>query len=495
MLRKPAHHARSDYLTATDFFKYLTCPHWPWFDRFADAKDRELKRELTEGEKHRLEDGYAHEERVMEALMKGKAVKTMQETGDPATLFAATKQAMEEGAECIYQGTLLHGDWWGRPDLLIRTEGASSLGNWHYFAMDIKSSHELKNTHTAQLVFYSQLLKNIQGVFPSKAGIINLDHEEHMIDPSASLSEFADLLEKLQRVRSGERPASVVRKSCFDTGPWGEACLADAEAKNDIALLYNVDVRKLEILRGLGIKTVNDVAEMNADEYAGIAPGLTARGLETMKYQARALRDKTVFVKTPVELLESPYEIYFDIESDLPNDADYLYGFLVREDHREPEYIRFVAEKPEDESLMWKAFLAWLETLPDDYVVYHYASYEKTRLRLLAQRHGGSDALERFRSRLIDLKPPATGRITFPLYFYSLKKICRSLGFQWRGNLQSGGESIDYYERWCKTGDRKILEDILIYNEDDVRATAHLKDWLATYALSTAEYHEPYPWL
>lgn len=480
-------------LTASDFFKYLTCPHWPWFDRFASDEECLLKREMTEGEQRRLDDGYVHEREVMAELMKGKRVTVMEISGDPQSLFLATKEAMERGEECIYQGTLIDGDLQGRPDLLLREQGASKLGNWHYIPVDIKSSHELKKTHLFQLVFYSELLRRIQDVMPNRAGIINRDHEEHYVDPKETLPEFFEVFEKLQKIIRGERPPCVVRKSCFDTSPWGEACLKDAQKTNDIALLYNVDVKKLEALRGLGILTVDQVAEMEVESYAGSAPGLTMHGLETIKLQAQSLKDGTVFIKKPIGFPETECEIYFDIESDLPNDVDYLYGFLMCRGGSN-EYISFIAERPDQEGEMWRSFLAWLDTLPEQYVVYHYAPFEPMRIRLLESRYGSSEALERFRSRLVDLKPIATKQLTLPLYFYSLKKICRFFGFSWRGELQSGGASIDYYERWCETGDRNILNDIIIYNEDDVRATLHLKEWLSAYAKEIRSYRKPYPW-
>jgi predicted RecB family nuclease len=476
-----------------DFFKYLICPHWPWFERFATDEEKKKMRVLTDGEIRRLDDGYQFEERVMRELMHEKRIRIMSEKGEAQQLFLATKEAMEQGEEVIYHGTLLDGDVVAVPDMLLRTPGASTLGNWHYIPFDLKSSHELKKTHLFQLICYAQLLERIQGVVPERAGILNRDHEEHAIDPKESAGEFFEVLEKLRMIDRGERPSPVVRKSCFDVSPWGSACLADAEKTNDIALIYNVDVKKLVALRGLGVRTVADAANMEVSSYADAVQGLTTHALETIKMQAQSLLAGTVFIKKAVQLPESSCEIYFDIESDLPNDVDYLYGFLVCKDGK-TEYIPFVAEQPSDEGAMWHAFLAWLQTLPPEYVVYHYAPFEPMRLRLLESRHGTSEQLEIFRSRMVDLKPIATKQLTLPLHFYSLKKICRFFGFSWRGELQSGGASIDYYERWCETGDRKILNDILIYNEDDDRATLHLKKWLSEYAGETGTYQKPYPW-
>lgn len=499
-------------LTATDFYKFLTCPHWPWFERFASPKEKKLKRKLTPAEERRLDDGYLHEKEVMRERMAGKNVKALSERGDVKKLFAATLKAMKAGAEAIYQGTLADGDWRGRPDLLVKIGGASKLGNWHYVPLDIKVAHELKPSHRHQLTFYSFLLERAQGVFPEKAGIINRDKEDLLFEPASWLREFEDVLAKLESIRAGEKPAFVLRKACMDTSPWGAACRAQAEAANDIALLYNVDVKKLAALRDLGVRTVGDAAELQVESLVGAAPGLTSRALESARLQARSLRDRTVFVKEPVSFTETPLEIYFDIESDLPNDVDYLYGFLLRDPSARfarsgqavgtsgrqvvggAKYHAIVAERPEDESKLWREFLEWIETLPEDYIVYHYAPYERSRLRLLETRYGGSPALGRFKSKLFDLKNSATKNVTYPLYFYGLKYICKFLGFSWTGELQSGGESIDWYERWCKTGKRKILDAIIQYNEDDVRATMFLKDWLTAYARERAAYDEPYAW-
>src|SRR3989344_1362606 len=507
-------------LTATDFYKYITCPHWPWFDRFASPEELKLKRALTSGEERRLDDGLSHERDVMNVLFKDQRVTELAVSGDSTALFQATLQAMQEGVPVIYQATLMHGDWHGRPDLLMRQEGASNLGNWHYVPVDIKTSHEIKVTHRFQLVFYSFLLQRVQGLVPEKAAIVNSDKEWHWMEPKTSVAEFEEVLAKLEDIRAGEKPPLVLRKACMDTSPWGEACKRQAEAANDIALLYNVDVKKLAALRDFGIKTVPDAASPHLMDFAGAAPGLTTHSLEVANMQAQSLLNKTVFIKEKISLPESPLEIYFDIESDQPNDVDYLYGFLMKPkiaDHADhtgapvgarfiaprsddstdasrPQYISFVAEKPEDEGKMWKEFLAWLETLPSDYIVYHYAPYEPTRLKLLASRHGSSAALSAFMDRLVDLKPLATKRVTYPLYFYGLKYICKFLGFSWTGALQSGGESIDWYERWCASGDREVLRQIVQYNEDDVRATLFLKEWLDAHAREVTQYEAPYPW-
>ena len=190
-------------------------------------------------------------------------------------------------------------------------------------------------------------------------------------------------------------------------------------------------------------------------------------------------------------------EIHFDIEGHTPTSRDYLFGFLLRSPGREAEYLSFVAEKPEEEEKMWRAFVAWTETLPASYTVFHYASHESTRLATLAKRYGDEDhpSLTHFRTRLIDLKNIMADTAVFPIYFYSLKAIAGFLGHAWTGEVKGGGASVTAYDTWLETGDRAILESIIHYNREDVEATALALDWLRGYATQETLYAKPYPWM
>lgn len=485
-----AHH---DYLTATDFYQLLQCPHWPYFERFASDDVKKLKREPTAFEVRMRENGVAHEGNVVRELFAGKEIEEAPVTRDAEKDFEATLELMKRGVPLIYQGTLTDGDWTGRPDLLQRQEGSSALGEWFYVPVDVKSTHQIEKYQKLQLTFYATLLERIQKRFPARPAIINIDGERLEFEASEYISEFESTVVELERIRAGECPDPVLRKSCYDTGPWGKACEQLAKSTNDIAQLYNIDVRKLKLLRGLGIRTVDEAAAMDPQTLDGAAPGLRLHGLEVAKMQAQALRDRCVIIREPVTLPSDGLEIHFDIESDPPNDVDYLYGFLVREPAGD-RYVSFVAKTLEEEGEMWRSFLAWIDTLPEQFYIYHFAAYEVARLKVLESRYGGSAGLERFRERMIDLKEITSDSVVFPLYFYGLKYIAPFLGFSWTGSVKGGGQSVDVFEQFLEKKDASLLDSILQYNEDDVRATAHLKDWLVAYAKERNRYDPPYPW-
>lgn len=485
--------AYKDYLTASDYYRFLQCPHWPYYERHALPEEKNQKRQFTKSEEQRMEDGLLHEQDVIKGLFGDQEIVEVPRTMDPEKDCEATIELMKKGVPLIYQGTLTHDDWTGRPDILRRVEGESLLGVWHYEPLDIKSSHNLERYHRLQLMFYAVLLEVLQGRFPTFGYILAKDKTQFPVELGLLVSEFEEITQELEKIRAGEKPDPVLRKSCFDTSPWGKVCEAYAKSTDDIAQIFNVDIKRLKALRELGIRTVHDAAEMDIVDLDGRAPGLRLHALEVAKLQAQSLTRNQVIIREPVFLPTPPLEIHFDIESDPPNDMDYLYGLYVREKGK-AKYIPFVAKRLEDEKAMWQSFLEWVGTLPLDYQVIHYASYERVRLAVMEKRYGGSPALDLFKERMVDLKQIVTSSLVIPRYFYGLKYVAKFLNHSWRGEVKGGGQSVDVFEEYLNTGNEKLLEQIIIYNEDDVLATAHISDWCRQYAKELTSYDAPYPW-
>lgn len=58
-----------------------------------------------------------------------------------------------------------------------------------------------------------------------------------------------------------------------------------------------------------------------------------------------------------------------------------------------------------------------------------------------------------------------------------LKVVARLAGFRWRDDDPDGAQSMVWYEQAVK-GDEEARRRLLTYNEDDVRATRVLRDWM-----------------
>lgn len=346
-----------------------------------------------------------------------------------------------------------------------------------------------------QLVLYAKILEEVQGLFPEDVAIINRDSERVELHLTAKHREktFA-CVDAILAVMRGTKPGLKLASLCKNS-PWFAECVAEAEAARDIALVYRVDSRSLENLRELGIRTIDDVAAMDVDALPKI-PYAGVDALRKAKVQAQSLLDKDVKWLAKPSIPDAALKLYFDIEGDPLLGMEYLFGFWVvgdterkyatvgnvREDAETGEYfLYFLAEQYEDEGAMWRQFLAWTELLPHgEYVTYHYADYERSHTNILVERYGGSDSFTQFSKSYVDLLKTVMVSVVLPLYFYSIKDIAKSkfVNFKWRHAKAGGAQSIFWYEDWLEKGDRSILNDIVDYNEDDVRATKALHEWL-----------------
>lgn len=478
--------------TPSLFFKHATCPHWIWHDRFSDPKKKGETPALLE---KLLEQGVLHEERYVKDLKFVEVEET-----NPQEAFVHTIKLMKDGADLIYQGEIQYEVdgilYRGRPDLLEKQRGKSKFGDYYYVPVDIKSSSEIKKEQWMQLTLYSKILEEVQGFFPVEVAIINRDHERVplTISPKHRAKTFQKIDEIIGVVK-GNKPPLKLSSDCKNS-PWYSSCVQEAESSNDIALLYRLDWRSHPKLREEGINQVTDAAAMKIEQLPKI-PYASVKTLERIKLQAESLLSGELkWVGTP-KLPETSLNLYFDIEGDPLLQVQYLWGFWVVGDpdgkyaqigHVKKQddgkyFLYFLAEQPEDEGTMWKDFLKWLELLPkEDITIWHFHHYEVDQCKALEKMYGGSDTLHDFVSKFVDLSTIVQKNVIFPLYFYSIKDIAKSkfLNYKWRHAKAGGAQSIFWYEEWLEKGDRAILNDVIDYNEDDVRATEYLHHWLVT---------------
>ncbi|MEA3249790.1 MAG: TM0106 family RecB-like putative nuclease [Patescibacteria group bacterium] len=465
-------------VTGGMFVRYFSCPHWLYFDVYGDPAERS---EPTSFAEMLIERGLIHEEKIINGL-------EYESVGDGSLeeRFERTVELMKRGVERIYHGILMDDDMVGEPDLLERSnDAASDFGEYHYSAVDIKSAERLTDSMRLQLAFYGELLERVQGIRPKECQVLNGSGARIGFQLKEVDELYPRVIGEIREILAGKKPMPRVASGCKQS-PWFKKCIAFAEDGRDVTLIYNVKMKILTRLRELGIRTIDDAAEMDIDEVREQESSIKRKHLTRIQLQAKALIEKTHYFRKDINLPEAKMDIFFDIEGDPLRSFEYLFGFWVRDEYGE-RYVHQMAEVPGGEEKMWKEFLGWADSLPDDYAVYHFGTYEKTRLNSMEARYGGSDALERFRGRMIDLNEIVKDRVTFPLYFYGIKDIGNYIGFLRKGEIAGGGESVAWFERWLATKDRDALEEIIRYNRDDVIATRELKDWLVVESAKAKE--------
>ena len=439
------------------FYQYLRCPSWIWLDVFGDAEKRRQLHPLSE---LLWRQGLLHDTHI---IPNQEFVKVENDDLDDAA--TETLRLMRQGRQTIYRGVLIDDEWVARPDVLERVEGKSLFGNYYYVACDIKRVRYLEDVHRFQGVFYALLLEKIQGTRPVQGYVMNPDKEVLNFIIEDSLEKFHLTLGEIEKILRGGKPPPFISSACRES-PWLNHCIKEAESCDDLALIAHVSSDERSSFIEAGYASVRELVKVPVDLVVKKVTGVGKRRIEHLYRQAQVLVEGNPILIEPIDLSKAPVELYIDIESDPLRD-------VVCEGDK-ATYTPFFADSPEEEKSAWLSFVNFVGKYKGA-PIYHYGHFEIFVIQRLAEKYG--HALENFET-LSDIGRAVFHNAVFPVYFYSLKDIARVLGFNWRHPEASGLNSIFWYHNWIETNNRKTREDIINYNEDDVRATKLLKDWL-----------------
>ncbi len=464
-------------IRATDLYSLTECDRMVYLNH---NRDKNLRDERSEYQKYLAAEGEAFEDRVVATL---KVEKPAYIIGDLETGWQQTLELMQNGAKIIYQGVLLHDDVVGVPDLLIRVDDvASALGTHIYRPVDIKLASKSKKGHRLQVMCYAWLLEQIQTVRPvgslylkDAKDAVGLFTEE-IVKFDAPL--FNAYLAETRLLAAGEERKPFISSVCKMCG-WQSFCTQIAEENHDASLLPGMRRTVWQMLHTQNRGRISDVTNIPREELLNIK-GVGDKVADKILRHAQALTNDEAIIFKKIKLpAPSPYDVFYDIES-IPNEQfHYLMGYVVKRDGTWV-YEYDLAEKPADEGLMWLSFLARLDAFlgHKGAHVYHYGAYEKTAIKQLTERHGGTERAERLMDRLVNLEKAIKKSIALPLRSYSLKAVAPWLGFSWDSETTSGGDSVLDFIHWLENGDRTYINRILHYNEEDCHATVAVRDWL-----------------
>jgi predicted RecB family nuclease len=418
--------------------------------------------------------------------------------GDWRAGAQATVALMAAGADAIVGGVLLapmthHTYLVSRPDLLVKQPGWSVWGDWQYDPIDIKLGKKPKLDYQLVSAYHAYLLAQMQGNWPAASWLALRAGRYYSVDLVQQLPKMAAVVTDCwHSLRSPLPPEVFIAHSRCDLCRWYSHCYGAARQQQHLSLLPGVTPARYTHLQALGLTTVQTLSEANPLHLAHL-PGFGDTVAEKLVHQAQAtLHDRAIarsvpghaFPLSPRDLPSAAVELYFDIEAAPDVDLIYLHGVLVV-DHRagSETFHPLLAETLADEQRAWEHFLDVVLLYPDA-PIYHFCPYEAQTARKLTEHYGSlaPGELTRLLNRFVDIHWAVTESVTLPVESYALKHIARWMGFQWRDSEANGAQSICWYNEWLATGDRAYLEAILRYNEDDCRATYHVKRWLTAFA-------------
>jgi len=447
------------------------------------------------------EKGFEHEARVLADLeaLHGPAV-SIPAGGPFSERLSLTAEAMAAGAPLIYQAAFANNRWVGYPDFLVRT-GEDAAGRSLYEPEDAKLAHRAKAEHLIQLNVYARLIEEAGGGAPAQGAIhVGGGAAPERFDLRQTHHISTRLMNGFEAfaVQEAHETAPVRSRECGQCAflPRCEAEWRAADSPVFVAGIRNDQVVKLE---RAGVGTLSALAKADP---ATPPPGLARGSWERLVRQARLQKAGAEAREGVVELLPvepgrgfslmplpADGDLFFDMEGDplYPEGLEYLFGLSgpLGPDGGDL-FLPIWAHDHAEEKIAFETFIRLLVDHFRRYPqarVYHYAPYETVALKRLAMRYATMEAeLDQMLRdhRFVDLYRIVRQGLQASTEGYSLKDLEKIYWGGRDGEVTNAGDSIVEYERWRETGDPAILEAICRYNEDDVRSTERMRDWLET---------------
>lgn len=495
-------------ITASKLYDYIQCPHKVWRDIYGPQNEKNV--EPNPFVELLWKKGVYHEEKVVAKL--GNYLDLREGSLDERS--SRTLEALKNKTPLIYQGVLKYGNLLGIPDLL------KCLPDGTFVPVDIKSGAAFESTdaddpeeeskpkkhYAVQLCLYNELLKKLGFAEHNYGKIIDIHSEEVMYDLAApkgvrDKTTWWDFYEKtktdLQSLVENQTENKPSYSSKCKLCPWYTSCKSWCQKTDDLTNIFGLGrANRDRINEDLGIESLSDLMPLevektinrkNEEKRNGNRGFLRGISENTLR-QAITRAEISVITKKPVvydieTFPDVSYELFFDIEDDPTQEFVYLHGVYERHNGEE-RFVHFTAKEisPDAERTAWSGFWKYIDSLPrNDFAVYYYSHHEKTTYKKLQKYYPeviSAEKVEMFfeNPNVIDLYKIIRSKTDWPLPSYSLKEIAVYLGFKWRDETPSGALSIQWFNEFIEKNDSSMLDRILLYNEDDCKATMTIKD-------------------
>lgn len=477
-------------LSATDLTRFMGCQHATVLDLAHLRGEGPEPTAASEDAALLQKQGEDHEAAHLDSLKSDGRHIVEIPRGPLAKAAEATRAAMAEGADIIYQAAFVSGQWGGWADFLERVEVPSALGEYSYEVSDTKLKRRAHPKHVLQLVLYSDLLAEVQGRAPERA---HLD----LGDGTRTTLRLADYAAYARMARARlegfvANPPDTRPIPCADCAlcRWADHCQSvwdDEDSLFNIAGIARGQVKKLE---AAGITTMAALAGHDAPVRGMAAPTLDKLRAQARLQHARKSGPPAYELRPAIpgkgfDLLPQPQpgDLFYDIEGDphYEGGLEYLHGVWF-----DDQFRAFWAHDHAEEAQSLEALLEFFRDRLDAFPaarIYHYAPYEITALRRLTTKYGIGEAfLDRLlrERRFVDLYAVVRGGVIASERNYSIKSMEAFYDIIRDGDVKSGGGSVLAYEEWRETREQRLLDEIEDYNRIDCISTEKLRDWLVS---------------
>ncbi|MDP3714561.1 MAG: TM0106 family RecB-like putative nuclease [Mycobacteriales bacterium] len=451
--------------------------------------------------------GLQHERDCLDKLRLDKVVHEVPERLRGESFAAWTERIGDPLAldvDVLYQVPLLHDGIRGIADFLVRVVGLDGSTTWE--PVDAKLARkEAKPGHVLQLCFYADAIEARTGRRPEQMHLWLGSGDYESLDLADFAPYWRRLRGQLRALVDAPQSDAVTRPEPCDHCAFCEfADVCDAQWRDEDALLYVAGLRAADrqVLEAGGVATLTALAD-RVDPVVDLSEERLAR-VRTQADLQRAARDgdgaAPPYVLIPagedavwgrgLEQLPEPDDgdVFLDFEGHpfwtAKQGLFFLLGLIELDATGSWVYRCWWAHSPEAEAQAAGLLIDYLAERRHQHPgmhVYHYNHTERSSLERLATDYGvGEVVLEQLvtTGAFVDLLLVARNALQVGTESYGLKALETLTDYERGHDIDQGAGAVVEYENWMKDGDAAALSRIASYNEDDVRATRALRDWL-----------------
>ena len=410
---------------------------------------------------------------------------------------------LERGFDVVYQMPFVQEGIRGIADFLVRVD--DSDGQYcNYEPIDAKLTRvQAKPGHVLQLCFYADALEALTGQSPREMHLWLGSGEQESLLVDQYRPYWRRLRRQLTVLLNQDDIRDTVPLPCdhCEYCEFQDLCEDQWRSQDSLVYVANLRPSDRDALESVGVRTVVElagrkapVAHVNDESLARLSRQASLQ-VRSRENPARAPEFELVDAGDDPKYghgfsfmpLPDDGDVFFDFEGHPfwtpQHDLFFLAGLYYHDPDGGWVYDARWAHDLDQQGVMIKALVEFLASRREEYPsmhVYHYNHTERSSLERLTR---GTD-IEGLLTSLIktglfvDLYEVAKNALQVGTESYGLKYLERLTGFERHGGIEHGAGAVVEYERYMKSGDPAVLEEIARYNNDDVAATLALRDWL-----------------
>ena len=512
-------------LTPSKITAWLDCPHYLTLSHEGEGGGI-ARPTFTVGSFARLlqDKGLEHEAAVEACYLDAGLVAHRVDGKRRGETFADWAErvagSLDTDVDVLFQVPLVHDGIRGVADFLER-EVETESGSTRWEPVDAKLARRAaKPGHLLQLCFYAEALGSATGEVPRRLQVSLGTGATEAVEYEAVRPYWARLRGQLAAVMAEAPSAETRPEPCDHCGFCEFELSCEAVWRDEDSLVFVSGISKADrsALEAAGVATMAALAT-RTDPVPEMRDARLARLRIQAKLQVKAreapeepppyclvpVREDPVWGRGFERLPEpSDHDIFLDFEGHPFWRPDrglfFLFGYVARGADGDWHYHQAWAhdENEERERVLELIHDIRHRRAADPSMhVYHYNHTERSALESLAAEHG---VAQRTLDSLIDaevfvdLFQVVRNSIQVGVESYSLKNLEILTGYERRHEIDKGAGAVLAYDAFTRDGDEEHLRAIADYNDDDVRATRALRDWLLQLRPSSLDWRaDPQP--